>query len=261
MVQWIDSLNESLLKAAEWSGKNLKAIASILALVIVIGAAWAGLNHKQESKASKALVTYAPIERDFNSWKNPEVTKTDDKSQNQKKETKPEVKVDPVALFARMIDYIKNQGDVPASELMVLMASEVTAKLGPQQESELLELAQKTFKPGSRLMDGLLLIKKGDLLANQDQCDQALIQWKNVLSDQKMNYLHDLARLKSGLCFEKLAQFKEAEIQYDQVITGSLAKNEAQKKEIQNARRTDWAIKEAQKLKRALKWSQQQPST
>lgn len=258
MIKWIDTINEALMNMAEWTGKNFKGVASVLAILIVVGAVWAGISHSRDSKSKTALAAYAPIEKDFTAWKTPETPQPADA-----KDKKPEAvaaQVDPAALFTRMIDYIKSQGDVPASQLMSLMASEVAAVLGPAQEAELLENTKKTFKNGSHLMDGLIQIKEGDLFANQDKCDQALTRWKEVLNNKRLSYLHDMARLKSGLCLEKMAQFKEAESQYDQIINGAKKPTDAEKT-AQAMRQSQWTVKEAQKLKRALKWSQKQPST
>lgn len=258
MVKWIDSLNDALLRATDWAGKNLTALVLGFTFVLVIGAVWAGISYNRDSRSTKALTAYAPIERDFNTWKTPEPPAADP----QKKEVKPAPveKIDPATLFARMKEYIEANGNVPANELMVLMASEVAAVLGPAQEAELLSLAQKKFKGGSDLMNGLVLIKNGDLLVNQDQCAKALEQWKTVISNKKFSFLHDMAKLKSALCLEKMAQYQEAEGYYDQIIKGPVEKPGAQKT-AEATRQNQWAVKEAQKLKRALKWSQKQPST
>ena len=257
-MKWIDSTNESLLGATEWTAKNFKAVATVLALLLVVGAVWATITYSNESKGTKALAAYAPIERDFTAWKTPAQPKPG--ADKKAEAAKPEVKVDPNQLYTRMIDYIKLQGDVPANELMALMAAEVAAVLGPEKEAELLEITKKTFKNGSQLMDGLMLMKNGDLFANQDKCEQALDHWKKVVSNNRLAYLHDLARLKSGLCLEKMSKFEDAEKNYDQIIKGSDKKNDAQKT-AQNIKQNQWAVKEAQKLKRALKWSQKQPSS
>src|SRR5690349_4200903 len=143
MIKWIDSLNESLLSSAEWTGKNFKSVAVVLTLLLVVGAVWAGISYSQESKAGKALAAYAPIEKDFTTWKTP-APKPDEKDKAKPEEKKPEARVDPAQLFSRMMEFIKTQGDVPASELMALMASEVAAQLGPQSEADLLELSKKT---------------------------------------------------------------------------------------------------------------------
>ncbi len=251
-MKWIDSLNSSLEGGAEWTGKNFKSVATVLAVLIVFGAVWTAINYSQENKAAKAMTAYAPIEKDFLNWKNPEQPNPKDKDK------KPAPTVDTQALYTRMIDLIKKEGDTPASQLAALMATEVAEKLGQAQQDELLDLMKKTFKNGAQLLDGLVMIKKGDLLANEDKCDQALALWKDVLSNKRMGYLHDTARLKSGLCLEKMSNFKEAEANYDQVIKGSETKTE--QKTAQMSRQNQWAVKEAQKLKRALKWSQK-PST
>jgi hypothetical protein len=205
MIKWIDSFNESLERSTEWTAKNFKFVAGTLAFLLVIGGVWAGISYSNESKASKAMLGYAPIEKDFTSWKTPQNSTPGDE-----KNKKPEIKIDPAPLFVRMLDYIKGHGDVPANELMVLMASEVASALGPEKEAELLDITKKKFKTGAQLMDGLILLKNGDLFVNQGMCDQALIQWKQLLENKRLTYLHDAARIKSGLCLEKMAQFKEA---------------------------------------------------
>ena len=256
-MKWIDSLNSSLEKSAEWTGKNFKSVASVLGVLLVVGVVWATINYTQKSKASKAMAAYAPLERDFLDWKNPEPPKKDDKKEEAQK---PVSKVDPQQLFTRMIDFIQTQGDVPASELTALMASEVAVQLEPNKTEELLKVMEKTFKRGSRLMDGLSQMKQGDLLANEDHCDQALSQWKEVLSNKSLVYLHDVVRLKSGLCLEKLSKFSEAEASYDQIIQGAMNQKNMDQQTLM-AKQNEWAVKEAQKLKRALKWSQKQPSS
>jgi hypothetical protein len=255
MISWIDRLNDQLLKTAEWTGKNFKSVGMTVTAIFVLGAFWVGAHHLGERKAASALAEYAPIERDFNTWKTPEKSTPVDSQKKPEEKVPP---VDPKALFSRMIEFVKAKGDVPASHLMVLMASEVVEKLGATEQSELLSVAEKSFESGSGLLAALLALKKGDLEANAGQCEKALQTWGTLLSQKKAEYLHSAARLKMGLCFEKLSQFVEAEKFYDQVIQ-SQEKNSASKggQEQEFTSSQQWAIREAQKLKRALKWSQQ----
>jgi hypothetical protein len=252
MISWIDRANEGLLKAAEWVGKNFKSVAVACTTLLVLGAVWAGIQHSSHKKSSSAMAAYAPIERDFASWKTPTPPAGD-----KKEEKKPEVTVNPQELFTRMVEFVKAQGDVPASQLMILMASEVAKDLGVEKEKELLDLATKTFKQGSHLMDGLLALKKGDLLANQGLCQEALESWKQIVGRKDLGYLHDASRLKMGLCYEKLSQLDEAEKVYNEIIT---AAEKSTDKKPETQRQNQWAVREAQKLKRALKWSQQPKS-
>lgn len=258
MISWIDQVNQGLLSGAEWVGKNFKSVAVACAAVLVMGAVWAGLHHSSEKKSSSAMVAYAAIEKDFSAWKTPTPP-----AGEKKPETKPETQVNPQELFTRMIEFVKSQGDVPASQLMILMASEVAQTLGGvEKEKELLDLTNQTFKPGSHLLDGLLVLKKGDLLANQGQCQEAIQVWKEVVGRKDLDYLHDASRLKMGLCFEKLSQSDEAEKVYNEVIASTSKKKDSKsaEKTPETQRQNQWAVREAQKLKRALKWSQQPKS-
>lgn len=238
-VNIIDRINSALESAAEWAGKNLNLVLGIFVAFIVLGAVATGIHYKNQSEETKALGAYAQLEKEYSDWKAGQAP-------NQNPETPPPPKVDTEALFAKIVGFINVHGDTKASRLAVLMASELAQTLN--KESEMLSLVNdKLESSGKSLLDGLTLMKKGDWLADNDKCDEALGTWKVVISQKKAwPYLQDFAHLKSGLCSEKLSQFAEAENHYDQVISA------------QETQKERWAYKQAQKLKRSLRWSQKQ---
>ncbi len=127
--------------------------------------------------------------------------------------------------------------------MAALMLSDLASSLS--KDTELLELFETTFKKtDEQLLTGLSNLKKGDLQANQDKCDLALKTWEPLLKTKKLQFLSEMAHLKSGLCAEKLNQKEKALSHYDSVIN------------LKDEKTDRWAYREAQKYKRALTWSQ-----
>jgi len=237
---FLDSFHSRLEAAAHWVGKNLNFVLGLLVVLLVAGSLVAGLNYRKQRQEGAALADYSQIERDYSNWRLSQNPNPADK-------TPPPPKVNPEELLTRVIKFIEAKGETAASQMAVLMASDLAQSLN--KESEVLAAIEKNMKvTGKSVLGGLTLLKKGDWLANADKCEEAIQVWRQVMNEKAWTYLHDFARLKSGLCFEQLARYTEAEAQYDQVLNAK------------DARQDRWIYKEAQKFKRSLKWSQKQGS-
>lgn len=235
-MNWIENLNSALEKLASLAGQHAKIVVSVFIGLILVGAAMAGLGHQKNSKETQAFVEFSTLEKDFNNWKlamSPQPPgQTADKTP----------KVDPQDLFTKLTKFIDAKGDLKASQMAALMAADLGNTLN--KDSEVLDLIQKKLKnSGSSLLNGLALLKQGDLLVNSDKCDQAITVWTKLSKGQTWSYLQDFAHLKMGLCYEKLAQNDQAQVQYEMILKAKDSKTDR------------WAYKEAQKYKRALTWS------
>lgn len=238
---FVDKLNSGLEKATEWAGKNSKLVLGLFIAILVIGGVATAVSYKNSKDQGAAFAKLAPLEKEFSNWKlgqNPDPTQ---------KPATPPPKVNPEELYNKLVQFVDQNGDTKASQMAVLMATELAYTLN--KEAQVLELVDKKVKiNGKSVLSGLTLMKKGDWLANADKCDEAIKTWQEVISKKDWSYLHDFAHLKSGLCFEQLAKTSDAEAQYDRVIN------------MKDGKADRWAYKEAQKFKRALKWSQKQGS-
>lgn len=238
---FIDKINSGLEKAADWAHKNSKIVLGLFIALIVVGGVAATLSYKNKQEQGKSFAKLAPLEKEFTNWK---AGQNPDPAQ---KPATPPAKVNADELFGKLVQFIEQNGDNKASQMAALMATELAYTLN--KEAQVLELVDKKMKIGGKsVIAGLTLMKKGDWLANADKCEDAVKTWQEVLSKKDWSYLHDFAHLKSGLCFEQLAKHSDAEVQYDRVIN------------MKDAKTDRWAYKEAQKFKRALKWSQKQGS-
>jgi|GEM_PF-3127894 len=235
MIQVFDKINAGLEKFASFCAANAVIVMGLLISLLLVGSALAGIGYKKKSSETAAFSELSVLERDFNDWKS-------SLSPNPDLKEKP-VAVDTAKLQTQLTDFIKNKADLNASHLASLMLVELGTSLG--QEAEVLKtLKARPLKSNGQLLEGLASLKMGDLLANSNQCDQALKTWAQILDQKKLPFLKDLAHLKSGLCEEKLAQKNKALMHYESVIAAKDLKSDR------------WAYKEAQKYKRALTWTQ-----
>lgn len=235
MTQIFDKLNAGLEKFASFCASNAKIVVGLFMSLLLVGSAIAGIGYKKKSAETAAFAELSTLERDFNNWKM-------SLSPNPEAKEKPAA-VDTTQLSAKLTDFVKSKSDLKASHLASLMLVELGTALG--QEAEVLKtLDSVPSKSNGQLLEGLATLKKGDLFANQNQCDQALKTWAQVVGQKKLPFLKDMAHLKSGLCEEKLSQKDKALMHYESVITAKDLKADR------------WAYKEAQKYKRALTWTQ-----
>ena len=224
---------ENLVEAAS---KNIKVIISVIILTIVGASAYTGYVINQQSKESQAFGELAQLEKTWGEWKSQLTSPPNPKE-------KEDPKVDSQKLFDDLQAFSQKYPNLQAGQLAALMMSDVAGSL--KKEEQLLSFYEKHLnKTNGQLLVALSLLKKGDLQANQNQCEVAIKTWEPLLTQKKLVYLADLAHLKSGLCFEKLNQKDKAISHYDAVLTMKSAKTDR------------WAHKEAQKFKRALQWSQ-----
>ncbi len=223
-------------KLVESAAKNIKAVLGVFILALVVGSAYTGYLLNQQSKESKAFGELARLEKSWGEWKS-------QAAGSAAPEAKENSKIDAEALFKDLQDFSQKNSQLQAGQLAALMMSDVGSNL--QKEEELLSYYEKNVSSSSgQLLRALSVLKKGDLQANKNQCEVAIKTWEPLLKQKKLDYLVDLAHLKTGLCFEKLNQNDKALGHYEAVINMKSAKPDR------------WAHKEAQKFKRALQWSQ-----
>lgn len=234
MTQFFDSMQVGLEKVAEFIGQNVKVFIGVFAALIIIGTALTGFSYNKKSQEVAGFSDLSPLESEYNKWKmgqtpNPESTE------------KPPV-VDTEKLFSDLSKLIESKPHLKASQLASLMLADLGFSLG--KEKEVLDAMKNLKSSSGDLLSAVATLKKGDLLANQNQCDQALTTWTDLLKSKNYPFLKDLVHLKSGLCEEKLLQKDKALGHYNSVIG------------MKDLKADRWAYKEAQKYKRALTWSQ-----
>lgn len=229
----------TLEKGLEYCGKNINLVLGSIAALALVGVIFAGLKYKSDAEEEKAFAALAKIEKSWTDWKTSQDT---DKKEAAPKDSNKK-SVDPAELYSNLQEFSKKHSHLQAGRLAALMMTEVGMSLS--KESEMLTIFEQSFKKSDgQLLSALSVLKKGDLQANQNQCEVAVKTWDQLLSKKKMGFLSDLAHLKSGLCHEKLNQKEKALTHYEAIISAKDSKSDR------------WASREAQKYKRALEWSQ-----
>lgn len=235
MTQIFDSLQVGLEKIVEFAEKNLKVVLGVIVALLVLGTIIAGLSYNNKSQELAGFADLSTLDRDYNNWK---MGQTPDPASQEK----PPV-VNTEKLFSDLAQLIKSKPDLKASQMAALMLADLGNTLG--KEKEVLDVMQSLKTSSSKdLLSNIATLKKGDLLANQGQCEQALSTWSGLLKSKDNLFLKDLVHLKSGLCEEKLFQKDKALGHYNSIIG------------MKDLKADRWAYKEAQKYKRALTWSQ-----
>lgn len=65
----------------------------------------------------------------------------------------------------------------------------------------------------------MVQMEMGTLLANENNCQEAVSQWEKVLNNKRADYLHATIQLKMGLCYEAMNDITKAEEFYGKATT------------------------------------------
>ena len=71
--------------------------------------------------------------------------------------------------------------------------------------------SKKVETKSSVLSNTLVLKKMGQLLADSDQCKEAIDIWNKVLNNKKAEFTFSDVRIKQALCYQKLNETQKAE--------------------------------------------------
>ncbi len=187
----------------EFLEKNLKTIAISFAAVVVLGLGISLISGQSERQEKSAQEAFAPIQTKFSQWKeqNQTVAKT---AQDTTK-----VVVNVADLKVEIEGFISKNPATIASQIAGLSLAEIYSS-----ENNLVE-AMNTLKKvetkSSVLSNTLVLKKMGQLLADSDQCKEAILIWDKVLTNKKAEFTFSDIKIKQALCYQKLNEIKKAE--------------------------------------------------
>lgn len=177
--------------------KNWKTLSFVSAGLIILGLIVALVSGQAESREKKAQEDFATLQTQLNQLKEQQSAKD---SKNA---------VDTVKLKKDLEDFIsKNQGTV-ASQIAGLSLSDIL--VAEKNPVEALNVLKKVESNDSILSNFLVLKKQAQLLADSDQCKEAITAWDKILSNKKAEYTFSDIQIKQALCYQKLNDTKKAE--------------------------------------------------
>lgn len=181
--------------------KNLKSIGLGFAALIVVGLVITVVTNQSEKKEKTAQENFAVIQEKLN--------KLNEKTPAADKDAKAPAAVDIVSLKKDLEDFItKNSGTV-AAQIAGLSLADIYAN--EKNNTEALTVLKKIETNSSVLSNVLVLKKTGQILADADQCKEAIAVWEKVLANKKAEFAFADVQIKQALCYQKLNDFQKAE--------------------------------------------------
>ncbi len=186
--------------------KNLKSIGLGFAALIVVGLVVTVVINQSEKKEKTAQENFAVIQDKLN--------KLNEKAPAADKDSKAPV-VDIVSLKKDLEDFItKNTGTV-AAQIAGMSLADIYAN--EKNSTEALNVLKKIETNSSVLSNVLVLKKTGQVLADADQCKEAIAVWEKVLANKKAEFVFSDIKIKQALCYQKLNDLQKAEDILNQV--------------------------------------------
>ncbi len=207
----------------EFLEKNGKLVASVFFGFIVIGLVWAFVSNSSKHNEEQTQDKLAKIELDYTKYKEDLVksktapTSKDDKKtavdkKNEEKtlaEATENVAKLRIQLTASLNQFISENKKSIATEMASLYLSEIL--LDEKKNVEALDVLKKTTSDSNNLTSILIQKKIGALLADNNQCDEALKVWDKLLKSSSAKFAHSEVKIMQSLCYQKMNDLKKAE--------------------------------------------------
>lgn len=219
-----DDLSE---KIGFWVQKLFFPLVGVVAIVVIASLGWNFKKNKDIEKLTQEQDQLFSIRKEVEKVAQSLEPKEEEtkKSADKKAPEKVKAKLSPEVLekaytpvVEKLQAYVRaNQGTQPAVEaaLLVTQLTQDYNKLDMAADS--LKTALNGLKP-SLFLFGVGQTELGNVYAKSNRCDEAVQAWEQVFNQKEHSYLAGNLRLKSGVCYEKLAQFDKAEKLYQEVI-------------------------------------------
>jgi tetratricopeptide (TPR) repeat protein len=186
----------------EFLEKNLKTIALGFMAVVVLGLGFSLVSGQSERSEKAAQEAFTPIQAKL-------VQLKEQNQQTQKDVKEPKTEVNVADLKKDLEGFIAQHPATVASQIAGLSLSEIYAS--EKNMVEALNTLKKVETKSSVLSNTLVLKKMGQLLADSDQCKEAIDIWNKVLNNKKAEFTFSDVQIKQALCYQKLNETQKAE--------------------------------------------------
>lgn len=234
-----DALSQSLTKGFEWSAQHSRLALTLIALFLLVGGGYTVYEKVKEQTENKLKESYFSAEKKLNEIKKKQdeaqkkkdeeskkaADKKTDKSKNLAVAEKIPVDVEkdyaePMAEFKKIIH--ANPSSIAAS-----MAGLKVVEMYRQNNklNEALDVLKPLTDKGhvNHLVSALVYKTKGSLLADLNQCPEALKTWEVIEKSKQASFLVSEVKLHKALCFEQMGQAEQAESLYKELSSSTAA--------------------------------------
>jgi predicted negative regulator of RcsB-dependent stress response len=224
-----DQVLKTLNQGFQWSQSHSRAVIVGLIAFIVVGVGWSLMSNMSERKESQAQESYFGFEKSYLDKKRgfDEAERSALRPPMGKDKEAPKVKASgdmdkdygtEVAGFKTVIEKFPSS---KAAQMAALNLSEIYVNYKKIDDAtQVLErVADKSS--GKDLISAIVLTQYGNILSDKDNCKGAVEQWGKVLGQSQAAYLHDVLRLKSAFCYEKMNDLTKAEELFKKISQNS----------------------------------------
>ena len=228
-----DLLQHELQKGFRWSTQHSKIVLGTLAVLLLVGGGFAASSYMSEQKEEKIQSKYFPAERAFLEKKQGYTDAAAEEmrlaaNKDPKAKTQP-VAPNPAIGSKATGDFDKDFGSVigPMQEIISEAPKSIAAKMAALNLAQV-QIEYKKFDDAKKvltsvadsskdLLSAMVNTELGTLLANENNCQEAIGYWEKVANNKRAEFLHSPVQLKMGLCYEALNDTAKAEQAYTKV--------------------------------------------
>ena len=201
-----DAILTALRSAVMWVEDNVKVVFAFVLAFLVIGAGVSTYSHFQKKNEGEYQEAYYKAEKAYLAKK------------ATVKEPK-DIQADYGDVVTQFEAVLKTHPQSKAAQMAALNLSEIYNSY-KMQDQAIAALSQiQAYLKSGELVASLVKNQMGNLFADKNDCKTALTHWNQVVSDKKVEFLHDEVMLRQALCHEQMGEFAQAETLYSKLST------------------------------------------
>lgn len=206
--------------------KNVKLIAGLFFGLIVIGLVATFISTGSKRSEEQAQEKLAQFELEYSKYKEewakssaptPTPPAKDSKKSADIKKTEERTQADikshvaelGAQLAKKLNQFIAENKKSVATEMAALYLSDIYTN--ENKNTEALDVLKKMESHSNHLTSVLIQKKMGALLADNNQCDEALKVWDNLLKSNSAQFARAEVKIMQSLCYQKMNDLKKAE--------------------------------------------------
>lgn len=224
-----DQMTKTLREGFVWTTNHSKLVIGLIAAFIVIGGGTAIIQHFSQAKETALQTKYFTLEKNYNELHRnfTEANRAEATPVSGKDKKAPAV--DPAKKASG--DLTKDYGSVVAgfealiNEAPTSKAAQMAALnlsnlyLEYKKNDEALAVLHK-IESGinkSSTIGALIHMQMGSILAGKNDCKAAVAIWQKLTDTKSLQFAHNEAKLRMGLCYEAMNETAKAESLYTEI--------------------------------------------
>lgn len=202
-----DAVTQELQKGFVWTTQHSTTVISVVGVLLVIGLAWAGYSSYNEKQEAAAMEKFYPLEKSYLDKKN--------QIETAKLATK-DIQADYGSIVSDLEAFVKAQPKTTAAQLAAIYVSDIYEQYNKTEEG--VAVLNQVSTGNKNLVQGLVALRTGTALANQNKCGEAIAKWQGLIKESKVTYLSSTAALRTALCHEQMNDLVKAKEAYQLAI-------------------------------------------